>query len=1360
MPSSAGDSGPGDHTDSRRPAQPIAHSLLAPEITVDATIGYNARRGTENRQRIQGPVLHHTGGSPVCPECKATEMIRVFVSSVSKGLEDARARLIAVLRKADYDVRAMEDFGAQSVPPLDVCLRQLRDSDVVALIVGPRYGSELPDGISYTHAEFREAQARSVPVLAFHLTPDPTLELRERDKLDNFLAEVGRAVTWDSAAVDSLPATVMAALRKAESRGELIGRFSLFQPYERYFQPFLGVGAPVFNHDGPFIGRRDQLQALTDFISGAGGLLVLKAPGGAGKSRLLLEAARATSAGGTSKVFFVDPDASWTAADVNRLPDVPTVLIFDDAHRRVDLQSLMRACRQQNDRVRFVVGCRPSALDLVRTMVGQFLGDEPFAPVDLPPLAQEDAEKLATHYLGAEFAHLAKRLVKVADKNPLITRVGARCIVDHEVPPEVLERTEDRFRAIVLDRLLDDPSLRSDTGKIAKSLLETIACIGPVQVSVQDLETKLSALLGVEEYSLRRLIATLEHAGFLSRRGRIVRVSPDVLGDHLLYQAAVDENGNPTRFVERMIDAFAPAFLENILANAAELDWRATSNNQSERVLANTWAGLRARMPAATNRQRADLLSAMKRAALFAPDDVLGLAEWVAKNPDAPRDEDLIRLGFPDSGDRIHRTLTECFGFIAGHPNFTRRCLSWLWQAANTDARAVRQHPDHPKRRIEGLVEYKDRNGHDWLRAGGVHAQTVEFILQRLGARDGMEELAWAVSLLGLALRRIGQGERSTLRQISWWEFSLARYVPEIQPRRLAIIAGLKEVALAGRLKEAKAALHELAQLLVPPQAALPGTLEGNERTVWRPEAEAAIAALEAIASTGMSDVLRFFARRELHVHHPERWPEIAGALHEAWNRCSRREDESLLKVLAGPAWDEWQNDPTAETLRRTIEANKVAIDLWDRYPAVEAVLHVVLEEVDAIRRFGHTVDADYLVRAIVAARVENGEAVVRGLVSAGDIARDLLKPAILANYESHPEVASSLLMDLANSPFEQLRACALEIVQWILIRPSPSDRLFDVVDRLSQDASATVRKTVPVALRRFPGERQSGALGILTRIDWGNDPSIAAAVLDALHPKFALDPNLLTDAGIDLLLQRIAGLLSLDEQDHAILEFVAFASNRRPRQTVAMLLGRILNDARSEMDKGAHRFTPIPYSGYGLALPGLHNLAPIERLDCLRLVRDAQLRASVTAQFWLPELFRVCTADAREAFIALNEWVDSEEAEKIVGAAHLLGGFDHGIVYLDHLLIAALLSAAKKCGLECLMDAKSEIHRLATSGTYTSTPGEPAPRHLQQRARGKELAETYAGTPAGDFYAELVTSAEEDLRREKQRWEEEGDEE
>ena len=61
--------------------------------------------------------------------------IRVFVSSVSGGLEDTRNQIIRDLNKAGYDVSAMERFGAQPTVPLDVCLNELRNSDAVVLLI-------------------------------------------------------------------------------------------------------------------------------------------------------------------------------------------------------------------------------------------------------------------------------------------------------------------------------------------------------------------------------------------------------------------------------------------------------------------------------------------------------------------------------------------------------------------------------------------------------------------------------------------------------------------------------------------------------------------------------------------------------------------------------------------------------------------------------------------------------------------------------------------------------------------------------------------------------------------------------------------------------------------------------------------------------------------------------------------------------------------------------------------------------------------------------------------------------------------------------------------------------------------------
>jgi hypothetical protein len=62
-------------------------------------------------------------------------------------------------------VRA-EDFPASADTPQRACLAAVRESDVVVLLVGERYGAVQPSGLSATHEEYREAKERK-PVLAF-----------------------------------------------------------------------------------------------------------------------------------------------------------------------------------------------------------------------------------------------------------------------------------------------------------------------------------------------------------------------------------------------------------------------------------------------------------------------------------------------------------------------------------------------------------------------------------------------------------------------------------------------------------------------------------------------------------------------------------------------------------------------------------------------------------------------------------------------------------------------------------------------------------------------------------------------------------------------------------------------------------------------------------------------------------------------------------------------------------------------------------------------------------------------------------------------------------------------------------------
>jgi hypothetical protein len=1290
-------------------------------------------------------------------------VIRVFVSSVSKGLVPVRQQILSQLRTAGYDVGAMESFGAQSDPPLDVCLRELRKSDVVVLMVGPRYGSLLPQGISYTQAEFREARALGLPVLAFRVPDGPEVEQDEKDKLAAFLTEVGSLTTYKALAtgdsLDSLSGEILAALTAARDRGQLGNRYSIFQPFDRFFSKQLGANASLFSHEGPFVGRENELGQAKDFLRGTAPVLLLKAPGGSGKSRLLLELAKySASTPSTPTILFADTGGQWTSDDISRLPVTPLVLVVDDAHRRADLDRLIFACLQHNPNSRFVVSCRPSVVNIVTPHIAALATTTSVLELALTPLGNEEAEALAKFHLGADLAGLAARLVRIADRNPLVIAVGGKCIAERRVAPEILERTPEVFRSLVLDRLLDDPGFGQTDSATRRKVLEVAAAVGPVVAESDDFLISLSSIVGVAQHEARRFLASLERAGFFVRRGRLVRVSPDVLADHLLYRAAVDETGHPTGFIEEMVRKFSPALLDNILANAAELDWRASAMATHESVLATTWRDLLATLPEATHSQRGSLLEQLKRSAVFAPEEVMRIAEWIADHRDAPPDEKLRAWGLEDSFERVADKLTDLFAFLATHPDFTTRCVQRLWDFAVSDSRPANPNPSHPRRRLQDLLTYEWRA--DWQSPNGVHARVIEFVLDTLKSDTTSTDRSWAIALLGSALHRIGEANESSRSSFTIRQFSLAQFLPQIAARRTAVISSLRSLALSSNPIDAAAALRELARLFQPPRGPFGTELDPDEIGSWQPETEQAIKIVTEVAQSAPSEVIRFLARRSLRETSRQHWPAIAPKLEDALKQVPATSSEALYDLLVGLPWEEQEDDYEAEQRRVGQLCNIAARDFWAQHKTASAVVAALLSGDAAIQAVGGRGDsqAGRLARSLVYLMPEQAASVVSELVRSGESGWRFLRPAVLAMYEVKPGDALSLVDTLTRDSSDALRAYAADPLQWMTEAEGTSQAVLDIIARLSTDTAPVVKRVAAQVLRRFRDKAPDEARAILVAIDWGGDITVANAVLDVLHPKYGLDPGLLRDEDIDGLLRQIEALQTLEGRAHDILEFVSFAATRRPAETVDMLLQRVLavNDKRGESRE--ERWTPMPYDGRGLSLHGLAQSKDYPKL--LRRIRDAQQGASALVGFWIPTLFRSAVSDLRTAIDVLREWVVSENEDQIIGAANLLRGFEHSIVFTSDEFVADLLDAASKKGQECLDHTRSELFATAMSGVHSGTPGQPAPRYLSDKASAQQLATKYTARPVvRQFYNDLVRGAESSIERDMLRWEEEGDE-
>ena len=156
---------------------------------------------------------------------------QVFVSSTYADLKQERQNVTQALMEMDCIPAGMELFPAADEEQWEFIKRVIDDCDYYLLIIGGRYGSTTPDGISYTEKEFDYAVESGIPVIALlHENPDEIsvgksdIDPALRESLKRFRERVSenRLVRfWKSA--DQLPGLVALSLSKTIKAHPAVG---------------------------------------------------------------------------------------------------------------------------------------------------------------------------------------------------------------------------------------------------------------------------------------------------------------------------------------------------------------------------------------------------------------------------------------------------------------------------------------------------------------------------------------------------------------------------------------------------------------------------------------------------------------------------------------------------------------------------------------------------------------------------------------------------------------------------------------------------------------------------------------------------------------------------------------------------------------------------------------------------------------------------------------------------------------------------------------------------------------------------------------------------------------------------------
>ena len=400
------------------------------------------------------------------------QRVRVFVSSTLQELAAERQAVRDAVTRLRL-VPVMFELGARPHPPRPVYRAYLAQSQVFVGIYWQSYGWVGPgEQVSGLEDEYR--LSAGLPRLIYVKSPAP-----ERDpRLTQMLArirdegEVSYQHFSEPAELQQLVENDLAVL--------LSERFEMTRPGEGGADEAPLAGAvPV--PATPLLGREPETAAVQELVVGEGVRLVtLTGPGGVGKTRLMVEAARRLGPGFADGARFVEL-ASVSAADLVAAAIAAGLGLNTSAGRlTADLESYLRPRRLllALDNFEQVMGAAPLLAELLGAAAGlvvlvtsrtvlRLSGEHefPVPPLPVPPARvgrdPADLQRYASVSLFAERAHAVAPGFELTDANaeavaeicrrldglPLAIELAAARI--RLLPPQALaSRLDQRFSVL------------------------------------------------------------------------------------------------------------------------------------------------------------------------------------------------------------------------------------------------------------------------------------------------------------------------------------------------------------------------------------------------------------------------------------------------------------------------------------------------------------------------------------------------------------------------------------------------------------------------------------------------------------------------------------------------------------------------------------------------------------------------------------------------------------------------------------------------------------------------------------------------------------------------------------------------
>ena len=1265
---------------------------------------------------------------------------KIFLSSTNKDLVDERKKALDILdQMPDVKAVAMERFLADPNQSKEVCLRNLRDCDAVVLILGTKYGSLDPDEVlSITEIEYNEAKRLGIPIFVFLKTnadgiwvpeeddtPDESGEslksrlLRFKNRLDT---ELERDKFQN---VNELGEKILLAIYNYErDHGELGVKISVFQSAESYFRPYLEE-KKLFNHCHPFFGREEILAQIQTFLESDKRILILSGRGGVGKSKILYELTKThASHEGATQLVFLREGVTIPEDSLRQLPARrQTVVVVDDAHRSSDLGVLLNTLNQRPQAIpKLIFTCRSTHTnDIMGQIARKGIDLEEIESLPLGDPKKEDMEMLGRAVLGEEYSQYLSPLLRVAGDTPLVLVIGAKLIQDKEIDPRLLGQDRD-FQHIVFSRyqeaIIGDVCHDIDR-KLCRDLLQILSATMPADSKNADFIHATAQILNVEDYQIRRAINSLKSAGILIQQGYTLRIVPDLLSDHILREACIGQDGEPTGYADHIYEAFRKICPENIISNMGELDWQIRSSGSRSTLMDNIWADIEDKVRRGTNLQRVRILDIIRRNAYFLPDRSLELVEYVMRNP-SEVDEGLDGMYIFRDLD-VRKKLAPVFREIAYHIEYLPRCCDLLWELARGMPDDIASEPEHPIRILANFASYRSPQP--------VQSAVLDGVSRWLMEPDAYDRINSLLGVLNPILARAG-----TDFSLQGLELTVNRYrvqYDETRPLRERAIKLLVDLTRSGVPRVILAALDSLEAALRPPLHRR--EIPSDEMDAWYPEYVKLLEVFEGLASSTSDPVVL--------IHLAQRLNKVAlmwkGApLAEEINRVLDRIPNSFEMRVTGALLYRFgsnlrrgeKDDLLRQAIQEYLKVTENGAGMFDDLNA----------RLDRIQQAGVSPNPGRFIYRLSRCRPGTAREWTEKIILSPDVPLALyLCPILSGLREDDRELAVHFIRDIVGTANTVLiKGIATGYAEGWWEAGIQRDEI-DIVQSLLEHPESAIRQYSIATLGRFPAPLREEALALALDTDIGNDPNLASSLCALV---FELNPGCLTNDQLGAVLSKLKKTVRLDcQQDLWISQFLEACAARVPEKVVDLFMERITIAASRA---GAPGYQPFSYLGLTFSLDGIYRSESYPVILCN--VRDRALETYEADDFWMPHLYAdLSNQFSPESVDVLEEWIDVEDEKRLLCVGYLLQEAPVDFLFTHMGFVSRLIERAHRVG--CYEAVCEYLTRMESSKTGFSTAEEPLSADAQKmRDSARECMERFPrGSPSGRFYAQIIKNSD-----------------